>query len=954
MATTRQKAKTKTGKAGKPEVRVFDFGIVIAILSGILFMFLAFTNQWGFRHDIELYFTLFWALIFIAVLLKKENRHVLKERATPILFVLTAHTTLFFVGMFYTPYTKFALQQFFLNIGGWFAFSAAYMEFTREEKNVRRLISVLAVCIAVISFVSVELATSRLLIGIFEFIAGRIFAFVPPDYGSFETNTRVLSVMGNPNTYAPVASIGMLFAILLSGKSGSRQKTSGFYMAVAVITGSTFILSFSMGTILTFIPTAIAVLFFSKKENRLSNAISMIYCLFFSAAGAAAVFAFLKAGVAAPLALLAISAVSGLLYVFLKPVRAREAKSGKSKALFYAAIALAFLGAAALAVSLKGPYALSAGEGFRRAVYLREGTYTVELEMAGRQEDGENPPTATVAISSMSLTEAALKEQTWLAEETVGNGGVVEFTVPEGSKAVFFKITAKSDLVLSRAAIRSEEIPSVDTGNSAGAGVIKKLPLKYRLLPEFIVNRMQAIWVNDNAIQRFVFFRDGLRIAMTSPLIGRGGGAYEALIFGAADYYYETVHTHNHYIQCFIDGGIIGLALFTALAVLSFVCLFRSGKDNKPGEDKDDIAGKEGKKGKEDKNMMAFIAGAVVMIFFHSLIEVDFSAPAFKALASVVLAVLALYREKKYRLGKIPGYAATFTVFAFTAITLLLSFGRIEAVNGVKDRPTLKSIEEAVVLDPFNRDDYMVSYLLSTMRTNNTALVNSKANEYLRRMESRSMSHDTAYLLSQYYFLRSKPDFQRGIELSEYYIREKKVNPNAWEDVFTLYLKANAVAGPEDKKLLAGSVLRLSDYLDELNASLPKEIRPKMISEMVLWANLHIEDPDSLFLLDSRYPCDRDGDGRSDLIINESGSELHWRMNLLTVDKNMYIIKVFLGPDRNPVVYIDGAILPGNYIDAAGCHLFLLVPSAEYHSVEISVEPEGEPYFTVEAVVEAG
>ena len=179
MATTRQKAKTKTGKAGKPEVRVFDFGIVIAILSGILFMFLAFTNQWGFRHDIELYFTLFWALIFIAVLLKKENRHVLKERATPILFVLTAHTTLFFVGMFYTPYTKFALQQF-SSISEDGSHSPQPTWSSPGGKNVRRLISVLAVCIAVISFVSVELATSRLLIGIFEFIAGRIFAFVRP------------------------------------------------------------------------------------------------------------------------------------------------------------------------------------------------------------------------------------------------------------------------------------------------------------------------------------------------------------------------------------------------------------------------------------------------------------------------------------------------------------------------------------------------------------------------------------------------------------------------------------------------------------------------------------------------------------------------------------------------------------------------------------------------------
>jgi hypothetical protein len=100
------------------------------------------------------------------------------------------------------------------------------MEFSREKNNAARYLSAFSIGIAAVSLVSIELATSRKLIGLFEFFASRISAVVPGDYAVFETNTRILSVMGNPNTYAPVASIGMLLAVWLSGNSGSRQRRS--------------------------------------------------------------------------------------------------------------------------------------------------------------------------------------------------------------------------------------------------------------------------------------------------------------------------------------------------------------------------------------------------------------------------------------------------------------------------------------------------------------------------------------------------------------------------------------------------------------------------------------------------------------------------------------------------------------------------------------------------------
>jgi|GEM_PF-4127435 len=924
MATVQQKVKKAKNAKPAGKIRMPDFDIIVTALSTILFLFMAFTNQWVFRHDIELYFALLSAIIFIVVCLKRENRSFPGGHTTPMFLVLLAHSALYFAGMFYTVFPKFALQQFFLNIGGLFIFASAYMEFSRNEKNVGKLISALSISIAAVSFASIELATSRKLIGLFHVFANLISATVPSDYGGFETNTRVLSVMGNPNTFAPVASIGMLFAVWLSGRSGSRSKRSAFYMGIAVITGTAFILSFSMGTILTLVPSIAAFMFFSKKGQRIQSVIPVFYCLVFSAIGAAAVFTLLNSGLLAPAAVLLIAALSGALYIFIKPIEIKSVGSRKARIAVYAACAAILVIAASAALLLRGAYGLAAGQGIRRAIYLDEGTYTVEFNIDGVQSPEGTGPSVTAEISSMSLTQAALKEQTLLASGTVAGGEPIEFTVPEGARAVFFRITANSDLTLSKALVKS------------GGETVKEIPLKYRLVPEFIVNRMQAIWVNDNAIQRFIFFRDGIRIGLTSPIIGLGGGAYEGKIFGAADYYYETVHTHNHYIQCFIDGGIIGFALFTALAVLSFICLFKSGRL------------------KEHQDMHPFIAGAVVMIFFHSLIEVDFSAPAFKALASVVLAVLAVYYEKRINVSKVPKFAASSAIWLSAAVTLLLSLGRIKAVNGVINNPTLESIEAGVNLDPFNRDDYMVSYLLSTMSNTNSALITSRANSYIERLESRPMSHDTAYLLSQYYFLKSKPNYEKGIKLAEYFIREKKVNPNAWDNIFTLYMSANLNSSPEGKELIAESVLRLSNYLDELNSELPKEIRPEWITEILLWAGLHKEDPYSISTFDSRVSCDRNGDGISDLIAGQSESELLWRMKLPKIGKYMYVIKVHQSADMPPRVYIDGAEIPGSYNELIDCYLYLLVPNAERHIVEISANPSHDPYFTIESVAAAG
>ena len=86
--------------------------------------------------------------------------------------------------------------------------------------------------------------------------------------------------------------------------------------------------------------------------------------------------------------------------------------------------------------------------------------------------------------------------------------------------------------------------------------------MKYTLLPGFIANRLQGLRANQNAIQRTVFFRDGMRMFAQSPLVGSGVGSFETGVTGVQDFYYETKYIHNHYIQILLEDGILGFVPF--------------------------------------------------------------------------------------------------------------------------------------------------------------------------------------------------------------------------------------------------------------------------------------------------------------------------------------------------------------------------------------------------------
>jgi O-antigen ligase len=900
----------KNDRTSVTAVRAFPW---LPVLLGVIFFAVTLSGSWAMKYESELLFVLVSGFLFLFTFFFRKNRNHLISGPDPILFILLAHTLLYFIGLFYASFPKLALSEFFKNAGGFFIFAICRVSFMRDERNIHRLFAVLAVSIGALCLICIELATSGLLLPLIRKLSGLVGTPVHDGYASFENNTRITTVITNPNIFAAIAGIGIFLSLSVRMHYFTVPARRIVFTGVGIVCGTAFVLCFSMGAILAFIASFALLLLLSGKKARKAFVLPTVYVFAVSFLGAAAVFACLNQGILPVLLVILLSAGASALQL---PglLRLPSLLPGKKKGIVAAICAAAVVLLAAAAIIIKAPYALSQGGEFRRAVYLKPGEYTLNIDLS----DPEAPVTAE--IRSMSYTQAALKESTVLSNSVLRSGERVSFTVPDSSAAVFFRFRAD-------AAPLRLETASVQSGN----GAIKQLPLKYVLLPEFIVNRLQGIWVNDNAAQRFVFFRDGIRLGMRSPVFGLGGGAFEGAARSVAEYYYATAHTHSQYIQSFIDGGIIGLILFFAPVLYLLAGLFKARKSERPP---------------------VFIGAALAMIFLHSAIEVDFMHPAFRMLASAVFAAASVAFPYRFRLLKPAGKPAAYSALILSVVTLALACGRIWAVRAFKSPDlSLKSLRTAAVLDPFNDVDYKISYLLNSINLGGSISVQSQAEQYLASLENDRMIPGTAQYLAMYYLQKQEPDFEKAAEMAERCIRGERVNPLIWDAILSLYRSAMETAGDEGDAALAGSLTRLTSYLAQLNSTLPKQITPAFILPEYVWAQIQ-SAPDKTIDI-TAMKDDPFGSGSSGLMSKTDGSTAY-TVPVIARPGESFTVCVYQDESLKCDILVDGVSQPLTYDSSKGCYVLNINLPAFDFELSVSVPDLADVRITIARTYQNG
>ena len=285
-----------------------------------------------------------------------------------------------------------------------------------------------------------------------------------------------------------------------------------------------------------------------------------------------------------------------------------------------------------------------------------------------------------------------------------------------------------------------------------------------------------------------MFFEDGLKLFARSPLIGLGMGAFENGVRGVQSFRYDTKYAHNHYIQALAETGLAGLALFFALLTVSAVCLWRGRK----------------------KPLAPALGAALVFMACHALVEFTFSIYCYLPMAFGVFAAISLccgdelplpawIEKKAVKNGLLLGICVLLVLFA------VLLGCNITAQNLAEQDASLESLERAAALDPFEKADYMLSYVVQVTGAEPDDETRQRAEKYAARLEKID-SNVIPYYLAAYYLDAGR--VEQGLEQAERYVRY--VSADAAFDLLEGY--------EQDTDEYRAGVSRIADLLDAWNA----------------------------------------------------------------------------------------------------------------------------------------
>lgn len=675
----------------------------------------------------------------------------LQKRFTLPMIALAAMVLMGGISTFYAIAGKFALNEFLKMFSG-FCVTATLLAATPGEGAApgRRIATILEWCSGLAGLVSIDLISTRLIstpvLGILS-----LFTDAYLSMPGVEPGVRMLSMFENPNIFGGCAGIGVLLSLGLVLSSENRRERAGHTVCL-YLNALSFVLAFSMGATAFIAVAFLAYLIFERKERRGGLFVLMVETLAVTLVGTAltAMTAFDAWDGIQPVPLLCAVFGSAALCLLDQYVgqKVTEKLAGREKVLVavIGAALCALVGVALLAVNLTGSAALTVGESLRRAAYPAPGEYTVTAETS-----------APVHVS----IETQNKQDTMMHTSTVlyqGDLASASFVVPEDSMVVYFNFYAAEDTVIERVTCNGAEQTAV--------------PLGYKILPGFIANRLQGLWANQNAIQRTVFFEDGMKLFYQSPVFGLGLGSFAGASRSVQTFYYETKYAHNHYIQSLTENGIIGLVLFLAVLGISGAAIFF-----------------ELRKKENVHPLTPALGAALVFMAGHAAVEVVFSSYPYIPMAYGVIGLIALCCGDAIPCKFFTDEAKKWSVIGCGVLVAVFTFFLVENVSAAKlveREPTFSNLEIAIQKDKFEWTDYMLSYVVSAPNAPDDMIVQEKAMEYADRL-SETTSNSVAIFVAEFYFERGF--IRQGFAMVEKHVRYLISDSKVWDDAITLLVR---------------------------------------------------------------------------------------------------------------------------------------------------------------------
>ena len=677
-----------------------------------------------------------------------QNFSTLRERFRLPTIALTLFVLMNGISTLYADAGKFALREFLKLLVG-FCIALIFLSLAKGEgsKPGRTVATVLTRCVAVSGLVSIDYISTRI---ISTPVLGLLNLFTTEYDGvNILENSRLQSLSGNANIFAGYTGLGVLLALGLVLSSTSKKERIAHVICL-FINSLSFVLAVSRGAIGVIAVAFLVYLVLERKERRGGLFILMAATLVFTlvAVGliSATSFAAWDGSIRLVPLLCVVLGSAALCLIDCFVIQKLERKLAA-----YGKLTMVFLAVALVAVAVFFLFAFTLTEGIEldqglfldRFLYLAPGEYTFNVQ-------GSGP--LSVTIFSQNRQDTMMGTRSCLYDGALADS--TTFTVPEDSIVLSFSFLAPEKAVLE----------SVHYEGANGSG---EIPLKYKLLPEFIAGRLQGLRSSTNFVLRTVYFEDGLKLFRQAPIFGLGIGAYESTIMSVQEFYYQTKYVHNHYIQALAETGIVGCALFVALFVVSGVAILLARR-------------------KEDMHpLIPALGAALVFMAGHAAVEVTFSAFDFIPIAFGVFALIEVccgdaipspWMTKKVQTGGLVGTALLVVVFfGMLCSTMMARFI-------VEEQASYSNLARAAKMDKYEWADYALSYVIGAQRESDPEL-RAKADELAVEL-SKIESNTIHIYLAEYYFFTDQVDL--AFDRVEDHVTFVASDSETWETAFAL------------------------------------------------------------------------------------------------------------------------------------------------------------------------
>ncbi len=754
----KNKKKIKTKK-----IHSYETPIWILFLFCILIFYPPFFRGLFFQKELLVthIFTFFILTVWLYIKIKSDNPVF---QSVPDLLALGI-VFLYFISIFYSVNTRLAIVEF-MKYANYFAIYLLARDLSRGNEKNRNIISnVFLFSGAIVAIIGIGSA-----IGTFNY------------KGAFVGN-RINSTLQYPNALA--AYLCALLILSLGYLENSTSiKGKYVYGALANLILFTFIPTFSRGMWL--MAPIILIIYFILIPNS-KKLESLVYGFAVIVPAAVCSFAFIKsleggnAFLQWGLLLISILITVGLIYLRQRFFDFTANLNYKRVLIAGGACIVIIAIITTIAFNVVAPLTLSnmdVEEDTSKCIVRdisdveENKTYTIKADVKT-----ENPNKKDYAgkIDIYSIDKKGKSEN--LVVQTIQESGqlTVDFTVPQNAETTqvrFLNYYKETEITFNKAVLYDKH-----TGKK-----IKDIKLKYKYLPEQLVSRLHSISLKERSAQsRTTFYKDAFKIIKDYPVLGAGGGGWEALYFMYQSYMYWSTQAHNYFMQLWIEIGTVGFLLFIAFAL---TMLWNSLKTAKRIENDD------------TKLIHITICMAWLTLLAHSTMDFDLSLGALSIVLWTLMGIT-VQEDVVFNKLQIKNKKARYA-FLLIPLVLFISVGSfhlakqqarksvIEAQNGSITN-AIEHMKDAVKLSPFN-ESYRIDLatMYAAVASQDVSYLEKSFSEVEKTVKREPYNAKLLKKAGQIYIQTGQ--FEKGLEYMDKAVKVQPMNTNNYLEQANAYL----------------------------------------------------------------------------------------------------------------------------------------------------------------------